>query len=211
MVTIKECGEPLVDVKKICPDLVVYLTRHREGKRRVAYLRETVAKMVCQAKKELPIGMTFIINDAWRPQYVQKKIFKRFMNFFSKQYPNWPKDKVIKVVKRYVAPSRGKFVSGHITGAAVDLRLWKNGRKVPMGSPKLTYLTYQENSKSFQPKLPKYIQKNREIMFNALRKAGLSNLSKEFWHWSYGDVWWAKRNKKKTAIYGAIKNLNLYR
>ncbi|MBI3671473.1 dipeptidase, partial [Candidatus Azambacteria bacterium] len=48
--------------------------------------------------------------------------------------------------------------------------------------------------------------KNREIMFKVLRGAGLSNYPKEFWHWSYGDVWWAKRNKKKIAIYGLAKN-----
>jgi zinc D-Ala-D-Ala dipeptidase len=61
------------------------------------------------------------------------------------------------------------------------------------------------SAKSFQEKLPQYIQKNRSIMFTALKKAGFSNYPKEYWHWSYGDIWWAKRNKKKTAIYGVIE------
>lgn len=43
-------------------------------------------------------------------------------------------------------------------------------------------------------------------MFEALRRAGLSNNPREYWHWSYGDVWWAARNKKKSAIYGAVEN-----
>jgi len=188
MIKIKKCGEPLVDIKKFCPDLVIAPNLEKENR---AFLRKTVIKMICRAKKRLPEGMTFIIESAWRPQELQKKIFQNFVKRSS-----------IKEAKKYVAPYRGKYVSGHMTGGAVDLRLWKNGRRVPMKSSKLTY---QENAKSFQPKLPKYIQRNRQIMFDALKKAGLSNFPKEFWHWSYGDVWWAKRNKKKVAIYGIVK------
>lgn len=205
MINIKECNEPLVDIKKLCPNIKVDLGGRRMKKEKTAYLRKTVAEMILRAEKELPRGMTFIIGDGWRPQYVQEEIAKWFIKRFSKKYPSWPKDKIIKEIEKYVAPSNGKYVSGHMTGGAVDLRLLKNGKKVPMKSSKLTY---QENAKSFQPKLPQYIQKNRNVMFAALKKAGLSNYPKEYWHWSYGDIWWAKRNKKKTAIYGVIKNIS---
>ncbi len=191
MIKIKDCGEPLIDIKKLCPDLVIAPKIKKEKR---AILRKTAAEMVCQAKKHLPKDTTFIIGSAWRPQHVQKKIFQDFI-----------KRSTIKEAEKYVAPYKGKYASGHMTGGAVDLRLWKNNRKVPMKSSKLNY---QENAKSFQPKLPPHIQKNRQIMFNALRKTGLSNYSKEYWHWSYGDIWWAKRNKKKTAIYGVVKKLN---
>lgn len=43
-------------------------------------------------------------------------------------------------------------------------------------------------------------------MFDALANAGLSNYPKEYWHWSYGDIQWAKRAGEKTAIYGVINN-----
>ena len=68
-------------------------------------------------------------------------------------------------------------------------------------------LSYQENAKSIQPKLPKYITNNRKIMFNALRRAGLSNVQNEFWHWSFGDIGWARRSKQKYAIYGVIADI----
>jgi len=199
MIKIKECKEPLVDIKKICPDLIIDLDSRRMKKEKTVYLRKTAAEMICQAKNYLPKNMTFIIGDAWRPQSVQKEIFSKFVKRFTKKYPAWPKSKIIKEVEKYVAPFEGRYASGHMTGGAIDLRLWKNGRKIPMKSSKLSY---QENSKPFQPKLPFYIQRNRQIMFNALKKAGFSNCSNEYWHWSYGDVWWAKRNKKKIAIYG---------
>ncbi len=203
MINIKECHEPLVDIKKLCPNIKINLGKQRMSKEKTAYLRQSVAKMIFRAEKELPKDITFIINDAWRPQYIQKEITKNFIKRFSKKYPKWSKEKIINEVNKYVAPSSGKYSSGHMTGGAVDLRLIKNGKKLAMKSSKLTY---QENAQSIQSKLPYYMQKNRNMMFNALKKAGLSNYPKEYWHWSYGDIWWAKRNKKKTAIYGVIKN-----
>ena len=204
MIKTKECGEPLIDIKKVCPMVVVCLGKDSFGRERKAFFRESVARMICDAKKMLPNDMTFIIRDAWRPQSLQKEIFAQFIDDFSKKYPNWTRDRIINEVNKYVAPFEGRYVSGHMTGGAVDLRLLKNGRRVPMRSLKLSY---QENAKSIQPKLPKYIQRNREIMFDALSSVGLSNYPKEFWHWSYGDIWWAKRNKKKIAIYGMVKEL----
>lgn len=205
MIEIKESGEPLVDIKKVCPGLVIDLGARRMKKEKTARLRKTVAKMLCKAKSHLPKGYTFVIGDAWRPQYVQKNIYNDFVKKFRKKYPRWSKEKIQGEVQKYVASYRiGKFSSGHMTGGAIDLRLMKNGRKVPMKSSKLSY---QENAKSFQPKLPVHIQKNRQIMFNALTKAGFSNYPKEYWHWSYGDIWWARRNKKEYAIYGAVTEL----
>ena len=201
MIRIKECGEPLIDIKKLCPDLVINLGSLRMKKEKTAYLRKTVAEMICQAKKYLPEDMTFIINDAWRPRYVQEEIFQQFIKHFKKRFFSWTASQIIKEVEKYVAPSKGKYASGHMTGGAVDLRLWRNGKKIPMNS---SQLSYQENAKSFQSKLPAYMQKNRQVMFEALQKVGLSNYPKEYWHWSYGDTWWAKRNKKKVAIYGVI-------
>ena len=69
-----------------------------------------------------------------------------------------------------------------------------NCRKVPK----------HEQNKIFSKKIPEYIQKNREILFKAMKKAGFSNYSKEWWHWSYGDRGWAMRENKKFAIYGTV-------
>jgi len=198
MIYIKDNQEPLVNIKKICPSIVVML--HTGEK--TAYLRRSVAKKICQAKSNLPKGYTFVINDAWRSPKTQQKIYNRFLKYFTKKYPSWPKSKVVKEVKKYVAPFEGKRVSGHLTGGAIDLRLYKNGRRVPMWSSKLSY---QENAQSIQPKLPKHLQENRKIMYDALSKAGLVNYWREFWHWSYGDLFWARIKKKKFAIYGLIE------
>ena len=59
-----------------------------------------------------------------------------------------------------------------------------------------------------QKKLPNYLRKNRQVFFDVMKKAGFSNYEKEFWHWTYGDYYWAKRNKKPFAIYGPVQDVN---
>jgi D-alanyl-D-alanine dipeptidase len=201
MIRIRECGEPLVDLRKVCPGVVIDLGEERMEKEKTAYLRKSVAEMINRACWELPKGMTFIIRDAWRPRHVQKDIFDAFMDRFQSRDPERPVEEIREEVETFVAPYEGPNVSGHMTGGAVDLRLWKHGKRIPMRSEDLSY---EENAQSVQPKLQKYLQKNRELMFRTLEKVGLTNEPKEFWHWSYGDYWWAKRNGKSEAIYGPV-------
>jgi len=204
IIKIIECGEKLVDLSLVCPHLIINLGTDTDGQTRNAYLRETVAKMVCKAKSYLPKGMTFIIGDAWRSKKIQERQINYFQEMFRKKHPDWNESRVIAEASNYIAPAHGTLASGHMTGGAVDLRLWRNGRKMPMKSRKLTY---QENALSDQPKLPEYLKKNRKIMFDALTRAGLSNYPLEFWHWSYGDIQWAKRNKKTIAMYGTLEEI----
>jgi len=199
MINIKECGEKLVDLRKYSPNAILTSTIKNH-----AYLRESVAKMINKAITYLPKGMTFKIISAWRSAGEQATIYKNFWHFVEKKHPGWSKEKIKKFVETFVAPFKGKYVSGHMTGAAVDIRLIKNGRNIPMRTNKLSY---EENSQSHQPKLPKRLINNRKIMFQALEKVGLTNCLAEFWHWSYGDIWWAKSSNKKTAIYGLVDKI----
>ena len=122
-----------------------------------------------------------------------------FEKRFRRQHPSWTAERVRIEAGKFVAAAHGRFASGHMTGGAVDLRLIKHGRRVPMRTKRLTY---QENADPHHPKLPTYLLKNRQIMYEAMLKAGFSQCCNEFWHWSYGDVHWAKRMGRKIAIYG---------
>ncbi len=203
MIRIKDNGEPLVEVKKYCPDFMIRIDRGVDGKPRKAYLRKGIVLKLKKARSYLPKGMTFVIRDAWRPADLQEKIKQKFVAMFMKKNPTWTKKRAIQETKKYVANSKGIFASGHMTGGAVDLRLIyaKTGKRVPMRSWKLTY---QENAQPIQPKLKPHLQRNRQIMFDALLKVGLTNYPSEFWHWSYGDAQWARRVGEKVAVYAIL-------
>lgn len=202
MPNIKECGEPLVDLREACPRLIIDLDPQRLQRERSAYVRQTVAAMLYDAQRRLPHGMTFIVRDAWRPPSVQEEIYAQFIRWVARQHLGWSKQRVRREAATYVAPATGTYASGHLTGGAVDLRLWYRGRRLPMRS---AALSYRDNAQTHQPKLPPYIRRHRQLMCETLAAVGLSNYPKEYWHWSYGDIWWAKRCKQAIAIYGVVE------
>lgn len=201
MIIIKDNREPLVDIRKACPDILIGGISKKILKKYGALVRKGVAEKLNKAQKNLPKGMRLIVDSAWRPAWYQKEIFEDFLKRLSKLHPKWNRKRILKEVNQYVAPWKGKYASGHMTGGAVDVRIVKNGRKIPMTIKKLSY---PEASKTYSKKLPNYLKKNRQILIEAMRKAGFSNYPKEFWHWSYGDYWWAKRKGRKVAVYGSI-------
>jgi len=53
-------------------------------------------------------------------------------------------------------------------------------------------------------------QSYRAIMNQALSSQGFVNYPPEYWHWSYGDRYWAFVKKKPVALYGpAVKPFSL--
>jgi hypothetical protein len=54
------------------------------------------------------------------------------------------------------------------------------------------------------PGLLPEVQRNRQMLREAMTAGGFTNYRGEWWHWSYGDVCWALRAGLDTAIYGLI-------
>jgi D-alanyl-D-alanine dipeptidase len=49
---------------------------------------------------------------------------------------------------------------------------------------------------------------NREILCDALTRAGFVNYPTEWWHWSYGDRYWAFVTGAPVAPYGHMSRSN---
>jgi D-alanyl-D-alanine dipeptidase len=47
-------------------------------------------------------------------------------------------------------------------------------------------------------------KKNRKLMGDALAKVGFVNYPTEYWHWSYGDRYWAYQTQQQFALYNSV-------
>jgi zinc D-Ala-D-Ala dipeptidase len=47
-------------------------------------------------------------------------------------------------------------------------------------------------------------RRERDILATAMNAAGLVNFPAEWWHWSYGDKYWAFQSGHSTALYGPL-------
>lgn len=55
------------------------------------------------------------------------------------------------------------------------------------------------------PNLSHQARMNRAALAGALTTAGLINYGTEWWHWSFGDRYWALQTQQAAALYGPVE------
>ncbi len=198
-VVLKETDEEFVDIFKYsCGEIKVNMQYEKAGLASAisrAYVRKTVADKLLEAKKLLPAGYTFEILDAWRPFDVQMELFNDYKKQVAATCPtDIEEDELIKRVCEFVSyPDKSKKISYvHSSGGAIDLTILDaDGNRLEMGTDfddfteKSYTAWYEENDPSAEA------AKNRRLLNNVLLKCGFTNYPSEWWHYDYGDAFWA--------------------
>lgn len=191
-----ECGEPLVDMREACPNVV--LPRPQT----IPYCRERVAAMAEIASRNLPAGMTLAVTDAWRPLLRQQLIYEFMTRSAQEAYPDRHGSVLTRTVNRWVAPPNRKAPPGHCTGAAIDVMLLDPaGEPIDVSSP----FDRIGGGPTFVYGLTEQARANRMILVEAMLAAGFSNCRDEWWHYSFGDAGWAVRLGFDSCFYGHVE------
>lgn len=217
-VPINECGERLISINNLCSEKICcmneYYRKNIYGAIKEIYLRESVANLLVKATTMLPRGYKIIVFDGWRPVEVQKNLFENYYNFFIEQYPYKNNNEIIELTKKYVSyPSISHLnPSPHNTGGAIDVSLMdRDGVFLDMGSKfddfsklsKTNYFEIKSSNEVLSSQELNY-QYNRRYLFNLMVNAGFTNYNEEWWHYDYGNQFWAK-SINVNAIYGPAK------
>ena len=126
-------------------------------------------------------------------------MYSDLFNKLKKKHPVWTRERLKKETDKFVAPI--EIVPPHSTGGTVDLTvIGRNGKPLDMGT-KLD--AFNEKSHTDSKKISVKAVANRKILIKAMSKAGFVNYPAEWWHWSYGDRYWAAV-KKKPSIYQGL-------
>lgn len=202
-IPIKNNNEGLIDLLKTYPNLHIDQNRQYAQKisKSISCLRKNVAEKLFKAQRNLRDGIVFKIIECYRPISVQKIIFDEYLNDLKTKNPDWSDKELKGKAAEFVAPP--EINPPHSTGGVIDLTLMdKNGKELDMG----TTLNdpYSKNCYTQSSGISEQAKKNRELLINALEKEGFVNYPYEWWHWSYGDRYWAFIKKKPFAIYGSV-------
>ncbi|HEV2472239.1 MAG TPA: M15 family metallopeptidase [Chthonomonadales bacterium] len=184
--------EQLVDIRTVCPGVIV----HRAA---CAYLRERVAEMLNNAQAALPPGYRLKVGTALRTISMQQAGWDGFFSQNREAHPSWPLSALRRATNRYFAPYDQKAPPGHCTGGAVDVGLIDgDGNDVDLSSP----LTGWNAAYTWSEGLSPEARANRMLLVDAMLRSGFSNCRDEFWHYSYGDSAWAVRQGEPECPYG---------
>jgi D-alanyl-D-alanine dipeptidase len=196
-----ESGERLIDLR---PLRVLRLdTRLADPDGAYAHLRHSVVDRLVAAQTLLPRGLRLLIVEGYRPMALQRRYFDEYCARLRADHPQWPEERVREQASRYIAPPE---VAPHVAGAAADLTLSTDGGvELPMGTEVNAAPEDCDNvCYTTATGIPPQAAENRRTLVAALTAVNLVNYPTEWWHWSYGDRYWAFESGAVAACYGPV-------
>lgn len=197
-VPVRECGESLTDVRR---DASLLTGVRAEDEPAAYFVREVVLDRLLKAQASLPAGVRLMIVEGYRPLSLQQHYFEGYADRLRAENPGWSDEQVVIAASRFVSPPQ---IAPHSAGAAVDLTLVDaDGHELDLGTP--VDASPEESAGACYTaadNISDEARANREILTAALSAADLVNYPTEWWHWSYGDRYWALLTEAAAALYG---------
>ena len=201
-VPVADTGEALIDLRRI-PELLVD-SRLADPAGSYALMREEAAERLLAAQRALPEGLRFLVVEAYRPLGLQAAYFAEYRDELRAAHPQWTDDRLHTEASKYVSPPD---VAPHSTGGTVDLTLCtEDGRELDLGTPvNASPLASADACFTGSPGIPAPARRRRGVLSAALAGAGLVNYPTEWWHWSFGDRYWALATGAVRTRYGPVE------
>jgi D-alanyl-D-alanine dipeptidase len=196
-IPVHDNGEPLVEVRgRLRLD-----DRMADEEGAYGRLRAGLLDRLERAEKELPAGYHLLIVEGHRSIANQRQTFDDYRAELAHRFPSMTADELHAAASRYVSPVE---VAPHTAGAAVDLTLCDaDGAEYDLGTA-INDTPEQSAGACYTAAagIPGDARRHRKILATALESAGLVNYPTEWWHWSYGDRYWALMTGSPHALYG---------
>jgi D-alanyl-D-alanine dipeptidase len=167
-------------------------------------VRAGVARRLAIAADVLPHDVRLHLVEGYRPPDVQAALYEAHRRRLVRELPGIAVAESHRRASRFVAPPS---VAAHPSGAAVDVTLVDpDGQPLDLGTP-LDATPEDSDGACYldAPGIPAVARANRRLLATALRTAGFVNYPTEWWHWSYGDRYWAYVTEARAAIYDGLR------
>jgi len=210
-VPIIECGEPLVDIKhnpelQYGPPPECSLTAPYYTK-----IRRRVFEKLCLAQKDLPKGWHFRLYEGFRSLQVQQILFEQEYKRVMRVQPDKTHEFYFRQTTSLVSPvinlDGTKNIPAHNTGGAIDIEIiTEEGELIDMGMTAADWIHVDpEICATACTKVSGKAQRNRQLLLTIMQAQGFVNYPTEWWHFSYGDRYWAYYQPIQKAIYGSAE------
>jgi zinc D-Ala-D-Ala dipeptidase len=200
-VPLRDSGAPLVDLRSV-PSLLLDGRKH-DPQGAYAHLRRGLVGRLEEAQALLPDGLRLLVVEGYRPPALQERYFAEYRDEVRALYPHLTDAELDRAASRYVSPPD---VAPHPAGAAVDLTLaTSDGEELDLGT-RVNAGPEESGGRccTDSPDIAAAARDNRRVLSAALSAVGLVNYRTEWWHWSFGDRYWAAVTGAPAACYGPV-------
>ncbi|MFC9398706.1 M15 family metallopeptidase [Streptomyces sp. NPDC057027] len=194
-----ESGERLVDVR--LGGRLLVDTRKQDPADAFAHLREGVLERLLTAQTMLPVGIRLLFVEGYRPPSLQREYLRSTPASCEPPAPAGPPMRSTRWragtchPPRHRAAQRRRGRRPHLVDAdGHELDLGTRMNADPEESAGACY--------THAPYISEEARANRKLLGTVLTAAGLVNYPTQWWHWSFGDRYWALLTGKAAALYG---------
>ncbi|MDI1461936.1 M15 family metallopeptidase [Catellatospora sp. KI3] len=198
---VTDCQEALIDLRTVGALRLDDRLADPDGA--FAHVRLSVVDRLVTAQTLLPSGLRLLIVECYRPMRLQREYFDAHKQRLRGIQPGRDDDWYHRRASRYISPPE---VAPHVAGAAVDLTLCTaDGTEIWMGTQ--VNDTDSEACHTDSANVSAEAARHRRILGDALTSVGMVNYPTEWWHWSYGDRYWAHVTGAASARYGPVESV----
>lgn len=161
------------------------------------FIRKSVGQKIIDVSYDfLTKGFYLEIFEMYRDINKQRREFEEIKNIMIQRYPDATDEQIYNYTVEFIADP--DVFPPHTTGGAIDVRLLDNEKKiVDMGNE---INDPSERSHFYTDNLTDIQMKNRYLLREVFLKHGFAPLATEWWHFSYGDNYWAAFYNKSTLF-----------
>jgi len=189
-IAIVDGGEPLVAVTDIaCVN--AYRAVGWDGTDATVWLRARVAEQLHAVESVLPAGFTLAVFDGWRSPVTVRALWDHYYGPGSTLEPGFLAD-----------PDDADIIPPHGTGGAVDLTLAWQGMPLSLGTA-FDDFSPRAHLRAIEGE-PGPARELRRLLHLAMVAAGFAPNPMEWWHYSWGDQWWAATTGADHAVHGPV-------
>jgi len=209
-IPVEDCEEPLIDIATSgliaygpppeCPETAPFYRMLREG---VVYKLE-------KAQQRLPKGLQLRLYEGFRSPNVQKVLFAGQLQRVRQENPfqddAWCYMQAAKLASPLNTFEGDDIIPPHSTGGAIDIEIVdETGNPLDFGMKLSDWgVVPPELCATAFDGLSNIVKGNRELLAEALTAEGFVNYPREWWHFSYGDQYWAHATGSTKALYGTV-------
>ncbi|MFF2226966.1 M15 family metallopeptidase [Streptomyces globisporus] len=200
-IPVEESGELLADVR--AAGRLAVDDRKRDPAGAWAHVRSGVLTRLQDAQALLPDGIRLLLVEGYRPPALQAAYFAEYEAELRALHPTMAPAELRRSASRFVSPPE---IAPHSCGGAVDVTLiGRDGRELDMGtrvnaSPEES----DEACYAGATNISDTARAHRDLLTNALIRAGFHPYWTEWWHFEYGTRLWALLSRRPAALYGLL-------
>jgi D-alanyl-D-alanine dipeptidase len=212
---ILEKKEKIVPLTMYVKSNPMYYNQGILGALPLCYARETVAGKLAMINEMLTsIDLELLILDGYRPIEVQQSLWDEYYERIQKENPKASQEEKERLTSHFVSkPSYDEdHPSLHNTGGAIDVTLCSKGTEnvLKLGTEfddfsEKAWTAYYETHYREEPD-GEEVRDNRRLLYWLMLDVGFTNLPSEWWHYDYGDKFWAYYKNQNPIYKGLLKH-----